>query len=59
MPLFDFHCRDCGHRFETLVMGARTPACPRCGSAQLEKLASTFATRSSGTDRNVAAPRFT
>ena len=48
MPMFEYTCRGCGHRFETLVMGSRTPACPKCSSADLEKLYSTFGARSGG-----------
>jgi putative FmdB family regulatory protein len=59
MPLFEYTCRDCGHRFETLVMGSRQPACPNCSSASLEKLYSTFGARSSGPGGTAAAPRFT
>jgi len=42
MPLFEYQCRTCGHRFEALVVGGRTPACPRCASEELEKQHSTF-----------------
>ena len=44
MPLYDFHCRGCGHEFEALVRaGGDAPACPACKSADLERLLSTFA----------------
>jgi putative FmdB family regulatory protein len=49
MPLFEFACRECGHRFETLVLGTRVATCPACGSTMLEKLVSAFATRASRT----------
>ena len=42
MPLFEYQCRTCGHRFEALVVGSRMPACPRCTSEDLEKQHSTF-----------------
>jgi putative FmdB family regulatory protein len=42
MPLFEYQCKTCGHRFEALVVGARTPACPRCKNDDLEKQHSTF-----------------
>jgi putative FmdB family regulatory protein len=42
MPLFEYQCRTCKHRFEALVVGSRTPACPRCASEDLEKQHSTF-----------------
>jgi len=45
MPLFDFDCRACGHRFEALVRRQDPPpVCPSCGSADLERLPSQFAT---------------
>jgi putative FmdB family regulatory protein len=49
MPLFEFQCRDCGHRFETLVLSTSrsTPACPACSSVDLEKLVSVFGVGSS------------
>lgn len=37
MPLFEYECRKCGHLFEALVVGSRTPACPKCKSQDLEK----------------------
>jgi putative FmdB family regulatory protein len=44
MPLFDFRCQSCAVEFETLVRPADpAPACPVCGSENLEKLLSIFA----------------
>lgn len=37
MPIFEFICTSCGHRFEALVRGSLVPACDACGSEQLEK----------------------
>ena len=42
MPLFEYQCKTCGHRFEALVIGSRQPQCPRCESSELEKQFSTF-----------------
>ncbi|HWO70761.1 MAG TPA: zinc ribbon domain-containing protein [Actinomycetota bacterium] len=45
MPIYEFACDGCGHRFEELL--ARTaadPACPSCGSASVTRLISLFAT---------------
>lgn len=42
MPLFEYACRVCGHRFEELVLGSETPSCPHCERSDLEKLHSTF-----------------
>ncbi len=50
MPLFDFDCRDCGHRFESLVRpasyGDPPTACPSCKSTNLERLLPSFAVTS-------------
>ena len=43
MPLYDYVCRACTHRFETLVQRGRPAACPRCRSTRLERQLSTFA----------------
>ena len=37
MPLYDYHCQACGHRFETLVRSGSTPVCPQCYSRALDK----------------------
>lgn len=47
MPLYDFHCRACGHDFEALVRPPAAPACPSCQSPDLERRLSTFAVSSS------------
>jgi len=44
MPLFEYRCESCGHRFEALVYGAMKPVCPKCDGKDLEKQLSTFAT---------------
>lgn len=44
MPIFEYACNDCGKQFETLVRSDTVLACPVCGSAQLEKQLSVFAT---------------
>ena len=60
MPLFEFTCHDCGHRFETLVTASRPPVCPECRSTSLEKLFSTFAAHGTAPRSAAgAAPRFT
>ena len=43
MPLFEYACRGCGHHFEFLTRADKTPACPACTSADLEKQLSAFA----------------
>jgi putative FmdB family regulatory protein len=45
MPIYDFHCRACGHEFEALVrpQDQEPTKCPSCGSVDLERQLSTFA----------------
>lgn len=42
MPLFEYHCRDCGQQFEILTTGSASKpvACTQCGSTQVAKLIS-------------------
>ena len=42
MPIFDYKCSACGEEFESLVFGARVPACPGCGSEDVAKKLSVF-----------------
>jgi len=37
MPIYEYVCRDCGHRFEWLVRSGEKPACPSCGRGKLAK----------------------
>ncbi len=48
MPLFEYECRKCGHQFEALVVGTRTPTCPKCKSEDLEKKVSAFGVAGAG-----------
>jgi putative FmdB family regulatory protein len=40
MPIYEYACRSCRHQFEQLVRTGDTPSCPRCQSADLERLLS-------------------
>jgi putative FmdB family regulatory protein len=52
MPLYEYECNRCGHRFEILVYGKIRPICPNCQGEDLAKAFSTFATAtSSGTSK--------
>ncbi len=42
MPMYEYLCKKCRHKFETLVIGTRKPECPKCQSQDLEKQFSTF-----------------
>ncbi|HEY3825648.1 MAG TPA: FmdB family zinc ribbon protein [Bryobacteraceae bacterium] len=47
MPLFEYQCRRCEHRFELLVLhSSPVPECPLCHKQELEQLLSTFAASS-------------
>ena len=55
MPLFDFTCRACRATFEALVRSGHPPACPNCGSADLEQHLATFAVKTSERSQAAAA----
>ena len=58
MPLYDYHCKKCGHEFEALIRTGDTPACAECGSADLERLLTTFAVSTEGSrDANIQKAR--
>lgn len=44
MPIYEYACHGCGSEFETLVRNGAAPDCPSCGSTDLEKKLSVFAT---------------
>jgi len=51
MPIFEFICEGCQKPFEELLRSATVidqVICPECGSEQVHKRISTFATKSSG-----------
>ncbi|KJS33175.1 MAG: FmdB family transcriptional regulator [Desulfatitalea sp. BRH_c12] len=40
MPIYEYHCEQCGHEFEQLVFGKESPQCPTCSSAKVCRLMS-------------------
>ena len=47
MPIYEYECHGCRRRVSLLVMAPSTappPQCPRCGSGDLSRLMSRFAT---------------
>lgn len=58
MPLYEYSCAKCGHRFEILQRigeGADGLACPKCDASEVEKQFSTFASNSDGKAVSAAA----
>jgi putative FmdB family regulatory protein len=48
MPIYEFICKECSKNFEDLVMSASRideVVCPACGSGQVKKKMSTFASK--------------
>jgi len=48
MPIYEYLCRQCGHKFEAIVQGDKSPVCPSCQNERLEKQFSAFAVGSTG-----------
>ena len=48
MPLYEYTCEQCHERSELLIQGRQEPVCPKCGSREMHKEFSTFATHSEG-----------
>ena len=58
MPIYEYECRGCRRRVSLLVRriaSEEAPRCPRCGSADLSRLMSRFATPKSEDARLEAA----
>jgi putative FmdB family regulatory protein len=56
MPLFEYRCESCGHRFEQLTRSGVAPACPKCQGERLEKQLSTFAVSVQGSSPSSGIP---
>ncbi len=56
MPIYEYVCRDCQHRFETLVTAERRPACPTCHGQALDKQLSVFAVSTGSRSAATAGP---
>ena len=58
MPIYEYECQGCHRRVSLLVRSISqqtSPRCPGCGSAELSRLMSRFATLKSDDDRMEAA----
>jgi putative FmdB family regulatory protein len=43
MPIFEYRCESCGHKFEAILFGEQKAECPHCHNEKLEQQLSTFA----------------
>lgn len=50
MPIFEYVCEKCDHRFEHLTFSSSEPAplCPQCNSKKVKKLMSAGSVRAHG-----------
>jgi putative FmdB family regulatory protein len=48
MPIFEYVCSKCEHRFEALIFGSQKAACPKCHSRHLAPQLSVFAVSAKG-----------
>ena len=42
MPIFEYVCQECNHRFEMIMQGSAAPTCPSCKATKLAKQFSSF-----------------
>jgi putative FmdB family regulatory protein len=48
MPIFEYVCKECDHKFEALIFGKQKAACPKCESTKLDPQLSVFAVSAKG-----------
>ena len=48
MPIFEYVCEKCRHRFEALVYGKQKAECPKCHATKLDPQLSVFAVSAKG-----------
>ena len=50
MPIFDFKCRQCGHKFDVMIPASEKNkvGCPQCGAANPTQLLAPFNTSRPG-----------
>jgi putative FmdB family regulatory protein len=64
MPLYDYECIRCGHRFELIVkIGQDGPACPACGAGETKRLPTLFRTNAwsrflDGMEKRISPEKF-
>lgn len=55
MPIFEYRCESCGHKFEAILFGEQKAECPQCHTQKLEQQLSTFAVNTKGSSPAPAA----
>ena len=51
MPIYEYHCFDCGATFEKIVsLNTHSMDCQKCNSPRVEKLFSSFAVQTGGSE---------
>jgi putative FmdB family regulatory protein len=54
MPIFEYVCEACQHRFEALVFGREKARCPKCESQKLTPQLSVFAVAAKGSSAGIS-----
>ena len=55
MPIFEYVCEECAHKFEALVYGKEKATCPKCQSKKLAPQLSVFAVSAKGPTSSAAS----
>jgi putative FmdB family regulatory protein len=58
MPIYEYVCAQCGHKFEKLVLSSRRAngiQCPECGSPSVDKAISIFSGAGASTSTGSAS----
>jgi putative FmdB family regulatory protein len=56
MPIFEYMCQECDHKFEAIVLGQQKPRCPQCESKRLQQQVSRFAVTTDASSQASPAP---
>jgi putative FmdB family regulatory protein len=56
MPIFEYVCRSCKHRFEAIVNRSASAECPSCQGRDLERQLSLFAVGGRGPELAARQP---
>jgi putative FmdB family regulatory protein len=57
VPIFEYRCTACNHRFETIAHGSAPASCPHCAATTLERQLSVFAVGTAGARPAPTVPR--